>query len=112
MFQSFNLMCNLQLNWENLITPSNWSGPILIRSGSYLKNIEQLISKYSTRVAHNSLIVLFTLGFLPEMEPNGAVCTKSVMWAMPEMTSALFASQYSDETVEDIVERVSEHQRP
>lgn len=103
------MCCYLQLNWENLITPSNWSGPILIRSGSYLKSIDQLISKYSTRVAHNSLIVLFTLGFLPKMEPNAAVCTKSVMWAMPEMTSALFASQYSDQTIENIVERVSEH---
>lgn len=97
-----------QLYWENLITPSNWSGPILIRSGTYLKSVEQLISKYSTRVAHNSLIVLFTLGLLPENEPNTAVCTKAVMWAMPEITSALFVSQYSDQTIDSIVERVSD----
>lgn len=97
-----------QLYWENLITPSNWSGPILIRSGTYLKSIEQLIVKYSTRVAHNSLIVLFTLGLLPENEPNAAVCTKATMWAMPEITSALFVSQYSDQTIDNIVERVSD----
>lgn len=97
----------LQLYWENLITPSNWSGPILVRSGSYLKSVEQLIAKHSTRVVHNALILLFTLGLLPENVPNAAVCTKATMWAMPEIASALYTSQYSDKTVHDVVERVS-----
>ncbi|XP_055297188.1 uncharacterized protein LOC129565894 isoform X2 [Sitodiplosis mosellana] len=96
------------LYWENLITPSNWSGPILIRSGSYLRNVEQLIARHSTRVAHNALIVLFTLGMLPENVPNATVCTKATMWAMPEITSALFTAQYSDRTIDSIVER-TEH---
>lgn len=62
--------------------------------------------KQSTRVAHNALIVLFTLGLLPEHTPNATVCTKSTMWAMPEITSALFTAQYSDETIQNVVERV------
>lgn len=98
---------DFQLYWENLVTPSNWSGPILIRSGSYLKSIEQLIARHSTRVAHNSLIILFTLGLLPENLPNPLICTKATMWAMPEITSALFTSQYSDQTIDNLVERVS-----
>lgn len=84
----------------------NWSGPILIRSGSYLRNVEQLIARHSTRVAHNALIVLFTLGLLPENVPNATVCTKATMWAMPEITSALYTAQYSDRTIDSIVERV------
>lgn len=97
----------LQLFWENLITPSNWTGPILIRSGSYLRGVEQLVAKHSTRVAHNSLIVLFILGLLPVNTPNASVCTKATMWAMPEITSALFTAQYSDETIQSIAYRVS-----
>lgn len=86
--------------------PSNWSGPILVRSGSYLKNIEQLITKYSTRVAHNAVILLFALGILPENTPNAVVCTKATMWAMPEVASALYVTQYSDRTVQNVIERV------
>lgn len=67
--------------------------------------MEQLV-KQSTRVAHNALIVLFTLGLLPENIPNATVCTKSTMWAMPEITSALFTAQYSDEKIQHVVERV------
>lgn len=88
-----------------MIIPSNYSGPILIKSGGYLRNVEQLV-RQSTRVAHNAVIVLFTLGLLPENTPNATVCTKSTMWAMPEITSALFTAQYSDETIRNVVERV------
>lgn len=97
-----------QLYWENLIYPSNWSGPILIRGGgSYLKSIDQLIARHSTRVAHNAIIVLFTLSLLPENVPTPEVCTKATMWAMPEVSSALFTSQYSNEIIDDVVLRVS-----
>lgn len=98
----------LQLYWDNLVYPPKWSGPILIRGGSsYLKSIDQLISRHSTRVAHNALIVLFTLGLLPENVPTPEICTKATMWAMPEVSSALFTSQYSDDIVNDMVQRVS-----
>lgn len=70
--------------------------------------MEQLV-KQSTRVAHNALIILFTLGLLPENAPNATVCTTSTMWAMPEITSALFTSQYSDETIQNVMERVSRY---
>lgn len=96
-----------QLYWEDVIVPSNWSGPILVRSGSYLKNIEHLITKYSTRVAHNAIILLFTLGILPENTPNAVVCTKATMWAMPEVASALYVTQYSDGTIQNVIDRVS-----
>lgn len=64
------------------------------------------MARHSTRVAHNALIVLFTLGLLPENTPNASVCTKSTMWAMPEITSALFTAQYSDEKIQGVAERV------
>lgn len=86
--------------------PANWSGPILVRSGSYLKNIEQLIIKYSTRVAHNAVILLYALGILPANAPNAVVCTRATMWAMPEVASALYVTQYSDKTVRNIIDRV------
>lgn len=95
-----------QLIWEELITPENWTGPILVRSGSYLKNVEQLITKHSTRVAHNAILMLFVLGILPENTPNAAVCTKATMWALPEVSSALFAAQYSDRVIQNVVDRV------
>lgn len=97
---------NLQLIWEELVTPSNWTGPILVRSGSYLKNVDQLITKHTTRVAHNAILMLFVLGMLPESTPNAAVCTKATMWAMPEISSALFVAQYSDKVIKNVIERV------
>lgn len=87
--------------------PSNWSGPILVRSGSYLKNIEQLIAKHTTRVAHNALILLFVLQILPDDHPNAAVCTRATMWAMPEVASALYMAQYSDQSIQSVISRVS-----
>lgn len=91
-----------------MIYPSNWSGPILIRGGTgYLRNIDLLISRHSTRVAHNALIVLFTLSLLPENVPTPEVCTRATMWAMPEVASAFFTSQYSDDIINDVIERVS-----
>lgn len=99
--------CWLKLYWEDLIVPSNWSGPILVRSGSYLKNVEQLITKSTTRVAHNAIILLFALGILPENVPSAVVCTKSTMWAMPEVSSALFITQYTDRVIQNVIERVS-----
>lgn len=86
--------------------PSNWTGPILIRSGSYLKSVQQLIEKYSTRVVHNAVVLLFALGILPENSPNPMVCTKATMWAMPEASSALYTMQFDNRMIHSVIERV------
>lgn len=77
-----------------------------MRSGSYLKNVEQLIMKYSTRVAHNAIVLLFMVGILPENSPNSLVCTKATIWAMPEVSSALYAMQLDERNTESVVARV------
>lgn len=71
-----------------------------------MKSVEELVARHSTRVAHNALIVLFTVGLLPVNIPNPNVCTKATMWAMPEITSAFFTAQYSDQLINSLVERV------
>lgn len=95
-----------QVDWTLLI-PRNWSGPIVVRSSEYLKAIHGLLTKYSTRVAHNSIIVLFVLGILPQDRSSPIVCTRATMWALPDMSSALFVAQYSIKNVNAVVKRVS-----
>ncbi|TMW46440.1 hypothetical protein DOY81_008480 [Sarcophaga bullata] len=92
------------LNWTALI-PSNWSGPIVVRSSDYLKAIEELLTKYPTRVAHNSMLVLFALGILPQGRSDPAVCTRATMWALPDITSALFIAQHSSDGIKDVIRR-------
>ncbi|KNC34384.1 hypothetical protein FF38_10862 [Lucilia cuprina] len=90
------------LNWATLI-PNNWSGPIVVRSSDYLKAVEELLTKYPTRVAHNSMLVLFALGILPQGPPNPLVCTRATMWALPDITSALFIAQHSSDDIRDVI---------
>uniref|UniRef100_A0A1A9VM03 Peptidase M13 N-terminal domain-containing protein n=1 Tax=Glossina austeni TaxID=7395 RepID=A0A1A9VM03_GLOAU len=92
------------LNWTTLI-PSDWSGPIVVRSSDYLKAIGELLSKYPTRVAHNSMLLLFALGILPQGHPNAVVCTRATMWALPDITSALFIAQHSSDDISDVIRR-------
>ncbi|KAM7359547.1 neprilysin-like 16 isoform 1-T7 [Cochliomyia hominivorax] len=92
------------LNWASLI-PSNWSGPIVVRSSDYLKAVEELLTKYPTRVAHNSMLVLFALGILPQDLPDPSVCTRATMWALPDITSALFIAQHSSDDIKDVIRR-------
>ncbi|XP_058982762.1 uncharacterized protein LOC109613610 isoform X3 [Musca domestica] len=92
------------VDWTLLI-PRNWSGPIVVRSSEYLKAIHGLLTKYSTRVAHNSIIVLFVLGILPQDRSSPIVCTRATMWALPDMSSALFVAQYSIKNVNAVVKR-------
>lgn len=96
---------NLQLYWADLI-PETWSGPILLRSAEYLKSLQHLLSRHPTRVIHNSLLVAFALTILPPETPNTFVCTKATMWAMPEISSALYVAQFSDEVTNDVISRV------
>lgn len=70
---------SFQLTWEQLVVPPNWSGPILVRSGSYLNGLQQLVNRHTTRVAHNAILLLFALGILPEETPNSVICTKATM---------------------------------
>lgn len=93
--------------WEDLVVPMNWSGPILVRSGSYLNGLQHLINRHTTRVAHNAILLLFVLGILPEELPNSLVCTKATMWAMPEVTSAFFVAQFDEQPVQNLIGRVS-----
>ncbi|XP_037030087.1 endothelin-converting enzyme homolog isoform X1 [Bradysia coprophila] len=92
------------LNWVDLI-PETWSGPILLRSAEYLKSLQYLLSRHPTRVIHNSLLVAFALTILPPETPNTFVCTKATMWAMPEISSALYVAQFSDEVTNDVINR-------
>lgn len=99
------IQLKLQLNWADLI-PETWSGPILLRSAEYLKSLHDLLSRHHTRVIHNSLLVAFALTILPPESPNTFVCTKATMWAMPEISSALYVAQFSDEVINDVISRV------
>ena len=95
----------MQLNWTHLI-PCNWTGPIVVRSSDYLKSVEELIIKYPTRVAHNSLLILFGLGILPQGYPSPFICTKAIMWALPEVASAIFMAQHPPDGLKDVIARV------
>ncbi|XP_054746895.1 endothelin-converting enzyme homolog isoform X2 [Anastrepha obliqua] len=92
------------LNWTNLM-PKDWNKPIIVRSPDYLKAVEELLLKYSSRVAHNSILILFTLGILPQEYPNPTVCTRATMWALPDITSALFVAHHSNSDLQSTVKR-------
>ncbi|XP_055371753.1 endothelin-converting enzyme homolog [Condylostylus longicornis] len=89
------------LNWTALI-PCNWTGPIVVRSSDYLRSVGELIEKHPTRVAHNSLLVLFALGILPQGHPDPFICTKATMWALPEVASAFFMAQFTENDIKDV----------
>lgn len=84
----------------------NWTGPILLRSADYLKGLQHLLDRTQRRVVHNSMLVMFALSILPAGRPDGLVCARSTMWALPEAASALYASQFSDASVRDAITRV------
>lgn len=87
--------------------PSKWSGPILLRSADYLKGLHSLLAKHPTRVVHNSLLIVFALAILPPGQPDALICTKATMWAMPEVSSALYVAQFSDNSINNAIARVS-----
>lgn len=86
----------------------NWSGPILLRSADYLTGLQTLLDRTQRRVVHNSMLVMFALAILPPGKPDALVCTRATMWAMPEVASALYASQFSAASVRDVSQRVSD----
>ncbi|KAM8703690.1 hypothetical protein ACLKA7_008335 [Drosophila subpalustris] len=91
------------LNWTLLI-PKDWSGPIVVRNADYLRALQAFLTKYPSRVAHNSMLLLSALEILPKDYPNPEVCTRSTMWALPELASALYIAQHSLDS-KDIIKR-------
>ncbi|XP_067616169.1 neprilysin-1 isoform X2 [Eurosta solidaginis] len=94
------------LNWTELV-PKNWNRPIVIRSPDYIKAVQKLLGKYSTRVAHNSMLIIFTLGLLPQDNPNPTVCTKATMWALPDIASTLFVTHHSNSDLQAVVKKTN-----
>jgi hypothetical protein len=95
-----------QLDWSELI-PSNWTGPIILRSATYLNNIRTLLLSHENRIIHNSLLLLFALNALPPGPISPIVCTRATLWAVPDASSALYVTQYSEDTVQNALARVS-----
>lgn len=98
-----------QLNWTLLI-PKDWSGPIVVRNADYLRALQVFITKYPSRVAHNSMLLLSALEVLPKDYPSPEVCTRATMWALPELASALYIAQFSTEDSKDNIKRVQNNQ--
>ncbi|XP_017845299.1 endothelin-converting enzyme 1 [Drosophila busckii] len=92
------------LNWTLLI-PKNWSGPIVVRNADYLRALQAFLTKYPSRVAHNSMLLLSTLEILPRDYPNVEVCTRSTIWALPDLASALYIAQHYSDDSKDIIKR-------
>lgn len=61
------------------LLPTNWTGPIVVRSPRYLRSLRDLLLSHSNRVIHNSLILLFALETLPPGQPTPLVCTKATV---------------------------------
>ncbi|XP_065087387.1 endothelin-converting enzyme homolog [Ochlerotatus camptorhynchus] len=95
------------LLWQDLL-PANWSGPIVIRSPAYLEHLRKLLLAHQNRVIHNALLLLFALNTLPPGRPSPLVCAKATNWALPEVSSALFIGQYSEEVIGHAIQRTEE----
>lgn len=94
-----------QLNWSMLV-PGDWSGPIIVRSVDYFSHLPALLERHQKRVIHNALILLFVLNTLPPTPPSPMTCTKSTIWAMPQVSSALYLTQHPANLTRDNVNRV------
>lgn len=95
-----------QLNWSELIAPG-WTGPILVRSGDYLKGLQRVLARTQRRVVHNAALVMFALSVLPAGRPDALVCARATMWALPEAAGALYAAQFGEADVRERFTRVS-----
>lgn len=96
---------SFQLNWSQLV-PGDWSGPIIVRSVEYFSHLPALLERHPKRIIHNSLILLFALTTLPPSRPNPITCTKSAIWAMPQVSSALYLTQHPANLTRDNINRV------
>lgn len=69
-------------------------------------NLGEVLHKYEKHVIQNGLLLLFALHSLPRSFPNQASCAKAVAWAMPEASSALLIEYYSEEALQNAIQRV------
>lgn len=74
----FKECLKFQLNWVELL-PSNWTGPIVIRSPSYMRALRDLLLSHTNRVIQNSLLLLFALNALPPGASTPLICTKATV---------------------------------
>lgn len=74
----FKECLKFQLNWLELL-PTNWSGPIVVRSPSFMRSLRDLLLSHSNRVIHNSLLLLFALNALPNGASTPLICTKATV---------------------------------
>lgn len=86
--------------------PGDWSGPIIVRSVEYFSHLPALLQRHQKRVIHNSMILLFVLNSLPPTKPSAMTCTKSTIWAMPQVSSALYLTQHPANVTADNINRV------
>lgn len=52
------------------------------------------------------MLILFTLGILPPNNPNPIICTRATMWALPDITSAIFVAHHATSDLKNAVKRV------
>lgn len=74
----FKECLKFQLNWVELL-PTNWSGPIVIRSPSYMRALRDLLLNHTNRVIYNSMMLLFALNALPNGASTPLICTKATV---------------------------------
>jgi hypothetical protein len=74
----FKECLKFQLNWLELL-PVNWSGPIVVRSPSYMRAMRDLLLSHTNRVIHNSMLLMFALNALPAGLPTPLICTKATV---------------------------------
>lgn len=74
----FKECLKFQLNWVDLL-PANWTGPIVIRSPSYMRALRDLLLSHTNRVIQNSLLLLFALNALPPGASTPLICTKATV---------------------------------
>lgn len=74
----FKECLKFQLNWVDLL-PVNWTGPIVIRSPSYMRALRDLLLSHTNRVIQNSLLLLFALNALPPGASTPLICTKATV---------------------------------
>jgi hypothetical protein len=74
----FKECLKFQLNWLELL-PVNWSGPIVVRSPSYMRAMRDLLLSHTNRVIHNSMLLMFALNALPAGMSTPLICTKATV---------------------------------
>lgn len=59
--------------------PTNLQGPIVVKNQYYMRALKDLLASHSSRVIHNSLLLIFSLNVLPNGTPSPLTCTRAVV---------------------------------